>query len=482
MDVRYVGTKGTGLYGWFDLNTPDVFYNPALLNALKVTRAGGDDPLFDQLFLGLNLNPNVTGCNPANPSAVCGPVDGVTQRGSQAMRLSTTFRDALANGDFVTLANSLNYFNGVGSGPSGTVPITVTGERGTVMKRANLGFNVPGGTTIPGGPVVPAGLFPANWISANPQFGTGTGIGTGANYWSNNGTSKYHSLQLQGTMRPTHGMTFAATYIFSKSMQTPLTSFAAGNGLTTAQIYTNPVERNKDYQLSPGNATHDFKSYGTFELPFGPGKLLMGGSHGVLARVIEGWQASAVVNLSVGQPASISASYVNPTVVGNSPTGLYANSVPDIVGNFPRDGKVNWVSVSDPNDHNFGSYFGSFTRTKDPQCAAVAPQLTAFCTLQAVADSNGKIVLQNPQPGTRGSLGLASLTLPGNWTADASLSKSVRITESKRLQIRVESTNVLNHPVPSNPILNINGNTPFGSIQDKGNQRRFFKASVRLNF
>jgi hypothetical protein len=40
MDVRYVGTKGTGLYGWFDLNTPDVFYNPALLNALKVTRAG----------------------------------------------------------------------------------------------------------------------------------------------------------------------------------------------------------------------------------------------------------------------------------------------------------------------------------------------------------------------------------------------------------------------------------------------------------
>ena len=64
---------------------------------------------------------------------------------------------------------------------------------------------------------------------------------------------------------------------------------------------------------------------------------------------------------------------------------------------------MNWVSVSDPNDHNFGSYFGStFTRTKDPQCAAVAPQLTAFCTLQAVADSNGKIVLQNPQPGTRG--------------------------------------------------------------------------------
>ena len=399
------------------------------------------------------------------------------------MRLSTTFRDALANGDFVTLANSLNYFNGVGTGPSGTVPVTITGERGTVMKRANLGFNVPGGTTIPGGPVVPAGLFPANWISANPQFGTGTGIGAGANYWSNTGTSKYNSLQLQGTLRPTHGMTLQATYIFSKSMQTPLVSFAAGNGLSTAQTYTNPVERNKDYQLSPGNATHDFKTNGTFELPIGPGKLLMGGSHGVLARVIEGWQTSGIVNLSAGQPANIPASYVNASSGAASPTGQYGNSVPDIVGNFPRDGKVNWVSVSDPNDHNFGSYFGStFTRVKDPQCSAVAPQLTAFCTLQAVTDSNGKIVLQNPQPGTRGSLGLASLTLPGNWSFDASVSKSVRIAEGKALSIRMDSTNVLNHPTPSNPFLNINGNTPFGSIEGKGNQRRFFKGSVRLTF
>jgi hypothetical protein len=62
------------------------------------------------------------------------------------------------------------------------------------------------------------------------------------------------------------------------------------------------------------------------------------------------------------------------------------------------------------------------------------------------------------------------------------MSKSVRISESKNLQFRMDSTNVFNHPVPSNPVLNINGNTPFGSIQDKGAQRRFFKGSVRLNF
>src|SRR4029077_12195493 len=100
LDARYVGTKGTGMYGWFDLNAPDVFYNPQLFNALQVTRAGGDDPMFDPMFLGLNLNPGVTGCDPATPSAVCGAIDGVNQRGSAHLRKSTTFRDALANGDF----------------------------------------------------------------------------------------------------------------------------------------------------------------------------------------------------------------------------------------------------------------------------------------------------------------------------------------------------------------------------------------------
>ena len=158
--------------------------------------------------------------------------------------------------------------------------------------------------------MVPAGLFPANWIVANPQFdGPASALAptTGATPAHPN-TTPFSSRVPCGRLMES---LCKATYIFSKSMQTPLVSFAAGNGLTTAQTYTNPVDRNKDCQLSPGNATHDFKSYGTFELPIGPGKLLMGGSHGVLARVIEGWQSSFIVNLSAGQPANISASYIN---------------------------------------------------------------------------------------------------------------------------------------------------------------------------
>jgi hypothetical protein len=247
--------------------------------------------------------------------------------------------------------------------------------------------------------------------------------------------------------------------------------------LNTVPTFTDPTNREKDYALGPNHVTHDFRSYGTFELPIGPGKLLLNNTSGVVARLIEGWQTSFIVNVSTGQPSTISASYLNG--ITNSPTGLYGNSAPDVVGAFSSKGfgKVQW-------NGDFGTFFGSdFSRVPDPQCATVAAELRSYCTLQAVTDAkSGQILLQNPRPGTRGTLGRQTMELPGSWTFDAAMSKTVRIAESKTLQIRMDATNVFNHPVPANPILNINGNTPFGSIQEKGDQRRFFKGSVRFNF
>jgi hypothetical protein len=477
LDVRYIGTRGIGLTGFFDLNAPDVFYNPALFDALERTRRGEDAALFDQMFLGLNLNPNVRGCDPSNATALCAAVNGTTQRGSQHLRLSTTFRDALANGDYFTAANSLNVYNGIGSGPSGAVP-GVGGERGNVLRRANRGFNVPGGTTIAGGPVVPAGLFPENWITANPQFAQ-------ANYWTNSGKSNYNSLQVQGTLRPTQGLSVQGTYVWSRSLETPLVGAALGSGLNTVPTFTNPAERDKDYALSPNHVTHDFRSYGAFELPIGPGRLLFRNSSGVLARLVEGWQTSFIVNLNTGQPASISTSYLNGTTT--SPTGLYGtSSVPDVVGPFKGFGKVQW-------NGDYGTFFGSdFGRVLDPQCGTVAAELKSYCTIQAITDAkSGQIVLQNPKPGTRGTLGRQTLEFPGFWNFDAALSKTVKISESKSLQVRMDATNILNHPNVGNcgtttplcnPVLNTNGSSPFGSIQEKGDQRRFFKGSVRFNF
>ena len=93
------------------------------------------------------------------------------------------------------------------------------------------------------------------------------------------------------------------------------------------------------------------------------------------------------------------------------------------------------------------------------------------------------------------------MELPGIWAFDAAMSKSVRISESKTILVRMDATNVLNHPNVGNcaapptvgmsivttgpqctPTLNINGTNPFGFIQTKGDQTRQFKGTVRLNF
>src|SRR5215831_5314533 len=92
-------------------------------------------------------------------------------------------------------------------------------------------------------------------------------------------------------------------------VEPPLVGAALGSGLNTAPTFTDPTVRDKDYALSPNHVTHDFRSYGVFQLPFGPGRLLFRNTSGILARVIEGWQTSFIVNASAGQPATVSATY-----------------------------------------------------------------------------------------------------------------------------------------------------------------------------
>jgi hypothetical protein len=447
LDVRYVGTRGVSLLGTININSPDIFYNPALFDAFERTRRGENVELFDQILMGLAI----TGTSPVN---------GTTQRGSEQMRNNATFRTDLANGNFVNLANLLNTYNG--TAPNGAVAATVSGETGTVLRRANKGFNVQGGTTIAGGPVIQAGLFPENWIVSNPQFGN-------ARYWLNSGSSNYHSLQVQTTLRPVQGISFQTTYVFSKALEVAGVN-GLGGGLTSGDpVYTNPNERAKDYGLSGNNVTHDFRSFGTFQLPLGPNKLFFANSSGFLARAVEGWQASFIINASTGQPASVTAANM-----------LYGNGVADIVSPVNlNSGKVDWSG-------QFGTYYGNgvLTKVKDPQCAEVAAALSNFCTLQAVKNnSTGQIVFQNPQPGNRGTAGRQTIEMPGQWSFDAAMSKQVRISESKSIQIRMDATNILNHPGPGNPSFDINGTSPnFGQITAKDDSKREFRANVRLNF
>jgi hypothetical protein len=227
------------------------------------------------------------------------------------------------------------------------------------------------------------------------------------------------------------------------------------------------LDRSADYTLLGTHRTHDFRSHGTFELPFGPGKLFGTNSGGWVARLIEGWKLGAILNLNSGSPLNIA-----------SRNTLYAAGTPDVVGVFPRDGAVVWPLNE---GESFGNFFAErYQRVSDPGCAAVASNLSRWCTNTALADANGNIIFRNARPGESGTLGLRPIDGPGEWLFDANIQKSIQVGETRRLTFRVDASNVFNHPTPDNPSLNINSGT-FGQITTKDGSRTV-QAQVRLDF
>ncbi|MBN1566716.1 MAG: TonB-dependent receptor [Acidobacteria bacterium] len=369
------------------------------------------------------------------------PVRGTTS-GAAYLRASTRAaagqqaRAMLAMGNYQALANLINAWSNP-SAPKGTT------DNGWLLRTAG---------------------FPENFIVTNPQFST-------VNLRTNRGNSNYHSMQTQVTMRPKAGLSFQLSYTLSKNL---------GNLGGTP---SDPRNIAWDYGVLSSDRRHAFTSYGTFDLPVGPNRQFFNGASGTLARILEGWQTSWILSVTSGSPANVTAQNM-----------LYGTGVPDLVGTFPFDKiGVSW----EPNAYQ-GNYFGDyFQNVNDPQVAMVTDlnNLRNYCTLTAVADPDGNIVLQNPMPGTLGSFGRNRFYGPSTWSLDMAISKSVKIDESKRVEVRVDATNIFNHPQPGGsrssastriyfanpPDLNINSANPFGYLGTKVGSRTF-QARLRFNF
>ena len=106
--MKYVGTHGVRLHSQgYNLNDADI-RNNGLLQALDITRAGGNAELFDRMLGGLNL-------------ARRHWRRGRDVAGSEALRRHAIFRTNIANGDFVAVARLLNTTNIGTVQPSGEI-------------------------------------------------------------------------------------------------------------------------------------------------------------------------------------------------------------------------------------------------------------------------------------------------------------------------------------------------------------------------
>jgi len=409
LEVRYVGSKGTRLYDEIPLNQWQATSNAEFLEAFRITQAGGNAALFDRMLMGLN----VTGF---------GVVDGVTRTGSAALRTFTNTRTSIANGAVGTLANFFNTTN------------AFTNENGGILRNAGL---------------------PENYFVENPQFSTVT-------LNANGGNSTYHSLVLQATKRLSHGMTFQASYTWSKAI--------GEDSSDDASNFRDVNNRQMEKTLLGFDRRHSFRSNGTVELPFGPNRLLLGNSSGWLARVVERWQMGAIANWTSGSPLNITANLAT--------FSASTANTPNLVGAFPKDlGKV--VPATDVAG---ARYFQGLISSADPTCGRITSlqNLNTLCTNLAVRDEAGNLILSNPEPGQLGSLGKRWITGPSSFTLDMNLIKRFKIDEHKEFELRVDAINVLNHSVWANPTVDIN-NANFGRITNKTGNRTF-TINTRLNF
>jgi hypothetical protein len=416
LDVRYVGSLARKQTGSLNLNTSTALYNKELFDAFAAARMGQNPALLDQMLAGIDIGGtgnttwtfgSNTGIYPSDrmygPVGTCttltavAPAGGVTfttptgfpddphcapgqmfNYGGDALRRASQYGTSgpLGNGTFAALANVLA---GTAAPTGGLVPITVPSGGTTPAQRvlrngcdriANGYYDasaaasyptvnpVAGAAALGGFNVVTTGniptrCFPENYLVANPQLNNAT-------YAANLGRNNFHSLQVNVTMRPIHGISFQGNYTWAKSMILPSSG------------YNDPLNREFDHSMGLERA-HDFRMNGTFELPFGPNKLLFPNSSGWLARVIERWQASFILNLSTGSPASATGA-ANSRYGSNGgfqPVGL-SRWVPTEHWVIPK-GHVDFANAPTGTATYYGNSVpgavGTFVNVPDPQCA-----------------------------------------------------------------------------------------------------------------
>jgi len=222
---------------------------------------------------------------------------------------------------------------------------------------------------------------------------------------ANHGASTtYHSAQITIEKRYSKGLTALLSYTGAKLIGDSFTSLGSGGGAllgVQSDLRIGAYNRRLDRSLDQEDITHRLVVSGVWELPFGPGKALLGGSRGLVAQLAQGWQINSVTTIQTGIPLAVRGA--------NNFTGV---NYPDVLSDptLPRGQRTpeRWFDTNVfRNPPNF--VIGNAPRTL---------------------------------PGTRG---------PGLFDMALSAFRNFRIKERADLEFRFESFNAPNHVNYANP-------------------------------
>ena len=239
------------------------------------------------------------------------------------------------------------------------------------------------------------------------------------------GKSNYNALQVSSEGRSINGLSYKLTYTYSKAI-----NFGCDMYGSFCDVQ-DPYHFERDKGVAGFDLTHIFSSGVVYELPFGHGKR-WSSSNGVVDHLIGGWHLNGILSLSSGRPYDVQA----PIEIANT-NNISGALRPNIVGN-PHAGatKLNPINVA------------------------------AFAL---------------PPAFTFGDMGRNSLRSDWNKNLDLSFFRSFPITESKRLEFRMEAFNITNTPVFAIPDNNIT-DPNFGQVSATANTERQLQLALKFYF
>ncbi|MGH9434411.1 MAG: carboxypeptidase regulatory-like domain-containing protein [Terriglobia bacterium] len=284
------------------------------------------------------------------------------------------------------------------------------GNQALCLALSNPAALAPGQT--PCGPNLEANTF----VTAAGQTINGTRTLLGNLFASNAymdemANSNYNSLQM--SLRHTGARTsFLFGYTYSKCMDN---SSAYNQGI-------NPLDFRASKALCNFDLTHNFVASYSYELPFG--RLAFANSP-VGSRLLKGWIISGITRFATGLPVSLSEND-DRSLLGTN-TGV---DLPNV-----SSGKI----LNNTNPRSGQTYFNTSLFSPEP--------------LGQIGDANRRFFHG-----------------PGINDFDLTLQKDVNLTESKKLELRIEAFNAFNHAQFNGPDGNFNSGS-FGLVNSASDPR-----------
>jgi trimeric autotransporter adhesin len=289
---------------------------------------------------------------------------------------------------------------------------------------SNPFFGTPAGVGI----LSSATVAQAQLLRLFPQFGDVIMLG------ASGGNSFYNAVTFKAQKRLSKGFSLLTAYTFSKLLDN-----ITGNGNFFAPDNTSNVidayDRSRDYSLSSVDTPHRFTLSGTYELPFGHGRMLLASAGGFVNRIIGGWQLNAIVTYQRGFPLSI-------TQQVNNTSAFSLGQRPNVVAGVD-------LSTSGSASERIDGYLNPL----------------AFTTAAPNTFGNAPRTIDVRSPSTQ--------------LFDLSVIKNTQILEGFTAQFRFEAVNGFNSPIFRAPNTQV-GNPNFGRITSQANFARIVQLSVRL--